>query len=244
MLRATIADLKSRHAAFDAWVNRHWPVLSTLGYALAFAVTFGGAALSAYHSGFTATSAAVCGVLFILFVRLCARSIPSAQRLIDRLHPEPDAPARPDEIPGWAAGVYLLAGFVVVVAFGALQESDTIAPVELFAAWAVGRNLLDLFRQKHDGTTARRHSARRSTPSIGGSTIGPRGISRSSASCALFSGSCCCPAASRSMPLNPASRISQRRHAARNASPFRASGISRPPLAAPAPFSSSRSMRG
>jgi hypothetical protein len=154
MLRSTIADLKRRHAAFDAWVNRHWPVLSPLGYALALAVTFGGATLSAYHSGFTATSAAVCGVLFILFVRLYARSVAAAQRLIDRLHPEPDAPERPDEIPGWAAGVYLLAGFVVVVAFSALQESDTYAPVELFAAWAVGRNLLDLFWRKRDGTTA------------------------------------------------------------------------------------------
>jgi hypothetical protein len=154
MLRATIADLKNRHAAFDAWTNRHWPVLGVLGYALAFAVTFGGAALSAYHYGFTATSAAVCGVLFILFVRLCARSIPPAQRLIARLHPEPDAPEKPDEIPGWAAAVYLLAGFVVVAAFGALQESSTHAPVELFAAWAVGRNLLDLFWRKRDGTTA------------------------------------------------------------------------------------------
>jgi len=154
MLRATIADLRSRHAAFDAWVNAHWPVLSPLGYALALAVTFGGAALSAYHSGFSVTSAAVCGVLFILFVRLYARSIPPVQRLIERLHPEPGAPEKPDEIPGWAAAVYLLAGFVVVVAFGALQESGAYAPVELFAAWGASQNLLNLFWQKRDGTTA------------------------------------------------------------------------------------------
>jgi hypothetical protein len=154
MLRATIADLKGRHAAFEAWTNRRWPVLSPLGYALALAVTFGGAALSAYHSGFTATSAAVCGVLFVLFVRLYARSIPPAQRLIERLHPEPDAPEKPDEIPGWAAAVYLLAGFVVVVAFGALQESGAYAPVELFAAWGASQNLLNLFWRKRDGTTA------------------------------------------------------------------------------------------
>ena len=50
--------------------------------------------------------------------------------------------------------MYLLAGFVVVVAFAALQESSTYAPVELFAAWVVGRNLLDLFWRKRDGTRA------------------------------------------------------------------------------------------
>jgi len=153
MLRATMSDLKNRQAAIDAWVNRHWPVLSPLGYALALAVTFGAAALAAYHSGFGPIAAAVCGLLFILFVRFYARSVPAVQRLIERLHPEPDA-TRPDEIPGWAGGVYLLAGFTIVVAFGALQDTHTYAPVELFAAWGAGRNLLDLFWQRRDGTTA------------------------------------------------------------------------------------------
>jgi hypothetical protein len=154
MLRATMSDLKNRHAAFEAWISRRWPVLSPLGYALALAVTFGAAALAAYHSGFGPIAAAVCGLLFILFVRFCARSVPSVQRLIERLHPELADRTRADEIPGWAGGVYLLAGFMIVVAFGALQDTRTHAPVELFAAWAAGRNLLDLFWQKRDGTTA------------------------------------------------------------------------------------------
>jgi len=154
MLRATIADLKSRHAAFDAWVNRHWATLSPLGYLLALAVSFGAAGLAAYHSGFGPIAAAVCGLLFILFVKFYARSIPAVQRLIDRLHPEPDDATRPDKIPGWAGGVYLLAGFIIVVAFSALQDARTYAPVELFAAWGAGRNLLDLFWRKRDGTRA------------------------------------------------------------------------------------------
>ena len=154
MLRATISDLKNRQAAFDAWISRHWPVLSPLGYALALAVSFGAAALAAFHSGFGPIAAAVCGLLFILFVRLYARAIPPVQRLIDRLHPESDDATRPDEIPGWAGGVYLLAGFMIVVAFSALEDASTYAPVELFAAWGAGRNLLDLFWQKRDGTTA------------------------------------------------------------------------------------------
>ena len=153
MLRATMSDLKNRHAAFDAWISRHRPVLSPLGYALALAVTFGGAALAAYHSGFGPIAAAVCGLLFILFVRFCARSVPAVQRLIERLHPEPADRTRPDEVPGWAGGVYLLAGFIIVVAFSALEDTHTYAAVELFVAWGVGRNLLDLFWRKRDGTT-------------------------------------------------------------------------------------------
>jgi hypothetical protein len=154
MLRTTMSDLKNRHAAFDAWVNGHWATLSPLGYLLALAVTFGAAALAAYHSGFGPIAAAVCGLLFILFVKFYARSVPAVQRLIDKLHPEPDDTTRPDEIPGWAGGVYLLAGFMIVVAFSALQESYTYAPMELFAAWAVGHNLLHLFWKKRDGTRA------------------------------------------------------------------------------------------
>ncbi len=73
-----------------------------LGYLLALAITFGAAALAAYHSGFGPIAAAVCGLLFILFVKFYARSVPAVQRLIERLHPEADDATRPDEIPGWA----------------------------------------------------------------------------------------------------------------------------------------------
>ena len=145
----------TRWKPFEAWTSQHWPMLSAAGYALAFAVVFGGVALAAYHSGFTETEAAVCGALMIFFIRFFARSVPRAQRLIDRLQPpEPDAPASPDEIPGWAVAVYALIGLALVFTIKALEDTHTYAAVELFAAWAVGRNLLDLFWRKRDGTTA------------------------------------------------------------------------------------------
>jgi hypothetical protein len=137
----------------EAWANRHWPVLRVYGYMLALAITFGGAALAAYDTLFTAMPAAVCGLLAIYLIRLYTRSIPATQRLIDRLHPEPDDPAKPDEIPGWAVGVHVLIGLALSTTVMALEDTHTNAAMELFIAWAVGRNLLDLFWRKRDGTT-------------------------------------------------------------------------------------------
>ena len=153
MFRATMSDLKNRHAAFDAWVNRHWPVLSPLGYALALAVSFGAAALSAYHAGFSAISAALCGVLFIVFIRMYVRLVPAVQRLIDTLHPESENPAKADGVPGWAVIVHMLIGVALSLTFGAL-EGHAYAALALFAAFAVGTNLLHLFWRKRDGTRA------------------------------------------------------------------------------------------
>src|SRR3954452_13657125 len=107
----------------EAWTNRHWSILRVLGYVLAFAVIFGGTALAAYHSDSTITFSAVCGALMIGFVRLYTRAIPPVQRLIERLHPELDDPAKPDGIPGWAVGGYLLIG--LAFAIGALEETYT-----------------------------------------------------------------------------------------------------------------------
>src|SRR2546421_4232271 len=155
MLRSTIVDLKKRRTTLEAWANRHWSALSVLGYLLAFAVTFGGVALAAYHSGFSATSAAVCGALAIFLIRFFARRIPAAQRLIERLHPPaPDQLARPDEVPGWALAVYALIGGALILLVIATEDTFSYAVTELFIAWNAGRHLLDLFWPKRDGTTA------------------------------------------------------------------------------------------
>ena len=95
----------TRWKPIEAWASQHWPVLTAAGYALVFAVVFGGVALAAYHSGFTATEAAVCAALAIFFIRVFARSIPSAQRLIDSLHPPaPDATRKAGRDPGLGGG--------------------------------------------------------------------------------------------------------------------------------------------
>src|SRR2546423_661842 len=139
----------------EAWANRHWPALSVLGYLLAFAATFGGVALAAYHSGFSATAAVVCGALAILFIRSFARRIAAAQRLIDRLHPPaPDESARPDAIPGWAVALYALIGGALILLVIATEDTYTYAVTELFVAGNAGRYLLGLFWPKRDGTTA------------------------------------------------------------------------------------------
>ena len=125
------------------------------GYALAFAVVFGGVALAAYHSGFTRNRGGRLWPRSRFFSSAASRDpFPEAQRLIDPLHPpEPDAPAKPDEIPGWAVAVYALIGLALVVAIIALEDTYTYAAMGLFVAWAVGRNLLELFWRKRDGTT-------------------------------------------------------------------------------------------
>jgi len=38
--------------SLQGWAERNWPLLSALGYALAFAVMLGGIALAAYTAGF------------------------------------------------------------------------------------------------------------------------------------------------------------------------------------------------
>ncbi len=145
----------TRWKPIEAWAQRHRFVLSAAGYALALAVMFGGVALAAYHSGFTQTEAAVCSALAIFFIRFFARRIPAGQRLIDRLHPpEQDAPAKPDELPGWALAVYALIGLALVLAIIAFEKTHPHAVIALFVGWSAGHHLLEGLVAKRDGTTA------------------------------------------------------------------------------------------
>jgi hypothetical protein len=142
------------HKPLAAWANRHRPALSAAGYALAFAVVFGGVALAAYHAGFSKTEAAVCGALALLFIRYFARSVPGAQRLIDRLQPpEQRAPAKPDGLPNWALAVYALIGLALITII-AFEETYTYAVTALWVGWIAGHHLLQGLLVKRDGTTA------------------------------------------------------------------------------------------
>lgn len=139
----------------EAWANRHWPALNAAGHALAFAVMFGGVALAAYHSGLTRTEAAVCGVLALLFIRYFARTVPRAQRLIDRLQPpERNEPIKPEALPNWALAVYALIGLALILTIIAFEATYTYAVTELWVGWLAGYHLLNAFLPKRDGTTA------------------------------------------------------------------------------------------
>ena len=110
---ATNNDVPEKHHALrnpmetiEAWTSQHWPAFSAAGYALAFAVVFGGVALAAYHSGFTATEAAVCAALAIFFIRVL-RAIHTQGAAADRppfIRPSRIQPAKPDEITGLGGG--------------------------------------------------------------------------------------------------------------------------------------------
>lgn len=161
MPRSSYAGIRRRFAALggrlEAWATRHWPALGGLVYAVASAITFGGAALAAYDCGLVSgyLGAALCGALAVYFARFYARKTPALVRLIDVLHPPlPGAPARPDEIPGWAVVLHALIGVALVLTIIAQEETYTRAGLELFVAWAAARHLLDGFWVKRDGTTA------------------------------------------------------------------------------------------
>jgi hypothetical protein len=128
-------------------------MLRALGYAAAFAVTFSAIAIGAWHAGVEPTSAAIRAGFVVLFIRIFARSVPAMQRLIDRLHPEPNA-VRPDAVPGWAVGLYWAIGLALVFLIIWLEETYTYAAVATFAAWGAGANLLTGFWIRRDGTTA------------------------------------------------------------------------------------------
>jgi hypothetical protein len=125
-----------------AWAERHQPLLGALGHVLAFAVLFGGTALAAYQANFAGPfMSAVCGALAIYFAKFYVRRIPAAQRVIDRLHPAPDA-VKSDTLPAWAVVVYALIGLALVLAVIASEETYAYAAVALFAAWTAGCYLL------------------------------------------------------------------------------------------------------
>src|SRR5882724_8032209 len=94
---SSMPDATAMWKPIEEWAGRHRLLLGAFGHVLAFAVLFGGVALAAYTSDFADTIAsALLGAAAIGFVKLYSRSIPAAQRLIDRLHPEPNARAKPD----------------------------------------------------------------------------------------------------------------------------------------------------
>src|SRR5215216_3564446 len=102
----------------EAWATRHWPVLSAFGYALSFAVLFGGTALAAYHSDVTDGMAVLlCGVAAILFAKLYVRIAPRLQRLIDALRPpKPGEATKSDGIPHSAVVIYAIVGLALAFA--------------------------------------------------------------------------------------------------------------------------------
>jgi hypothetical protein len=151
MLRSTFATLKNRFATLkqrfvafderlDAWADRHWPALSTIGYALSFVLLFGGVALHAYGSGLahaaavrcgsvcSATrgygfmAAAICGGAAILFVKLYA-GLTSAvrRRFFDPfkfVRPEPPT----KQVARWAAVLHCLIGIALFIAMAGLAK--------------------------------------------------------------------------------------------------------------------------
>src|SRR5262245_44726696 len=94
-----------------AWATRHWPVLTAFGYALSFALLFGGTALAAYHADVAdQTAALLCGAAAILFARLYVRIVPRIARLIDALRPPRPDDAAKSQIPRWAVVIYAMVG--------------------------------------------------------------------------------------------------------------------------------------
>src|SRR5262245_30672709 len=122
-----------------AWATRHWPVLAAFGYALSFAVLFGGTALAAYHADVAdGTAAVLCGAAAILFAKLYVRIVPRIARSIDALRPpKPDAAAK-SQIPLWAVAIYAVLGLALALAVADPESSRIHAAIEFFVAWLAG----------------------------------------------------------------------------------------------------------
>ena len=114
-------------------------LLSRLGYAVSFALLFGGVALHAYRygfsladiaqcsaacagSGFLAVSAVLCGVGAVLFVMVYATFAETTHYLLvdSGKHVRPGPP--PPELPVWVVALHILVGLVVFFAIGAFVE--------------------------------------------------------------------------------------------------------------------------
>jgi hypothetical protein len=135
-------------AQLDAWVERHWPLLSVTGYTFGFALLFGSVALHAFQSrfalalqtrcgatcfaipGFPAIAALLFGVAAVLFVWLFTRAALAI--------PGPTKPLPPL----WAAVLHCLIGCVVFLAMLALVTPHTGGRVHLSLH---GRGALELF---------------------------------------------------------------------------------------------------
>jgi hypothetical protein len=123
----------------EAWATRHWPVLTAFGYALSFAVLFGGTALAAYHSDVADGTAVLCGAAAILFAKLYVRIVQRIQRLTDALNPpKPDGAAKSDGIPLWAVVIHAMLGLALAFAIVDPVSSRIHAAIEFFVAWLAG----------------------------------------------------------------------------------------------------------
>jgi hypothetical protein len=117
----------------------HRPLLTRLGYAVSFALLFGGVALHACRYGFSLAgvaqcgaactgpaflvfSALLCGVGAVLFVMVYATVAEATQfALVDSWkHVRPGPP--PPEMPVWVVALHILVGLVVFFAIGAFVE--------------------------------------------------------------------------------------------------------------------------
>jgi len=115
----------------------HRTLLIRLGYAVSFALLFGGVALHAYTygfslagvaqcgsacagSGFLAFSAVLCGVGAVLFVMVYATIAEAAQFVLVDSWKRPGPP--PPEMPVWVVALHILVGLVVFFAIGAFVE--------------------------------------------------------------------------------------------------------------------------
>lgn len=118
----------------------HWPLLARLGYALGFALLFGGVTSQAFETGFaqyavtrcgpscatpgaTVIMAALCGVAAIVFTLLYAVVTEAVHYvLVDSWkHVRPGPP--PAELPRWAGALYVVIGVVVIVAIAAYGQT-------------------------------------------------------------------------------------------------------------------------
>jgi hypothetical protein len=117
----------------------HRLLLSRLGYAVSFALLFGGVALHAYSHGFSlagvapcsaacagpgflAASALLCGAGAVLFVMVYATIVEAAHYFaVDSWrHVRPGPP--PPDMPVWVVALHILVGLVVFFAIGAFVE--------------------------------------------------------------------------------------------------------------------------
>jgi hypothetical protein len=169
-IKKTFATLKKRFVAFDerldALADRHWPILSVLGYALSFVLLFGGVALHAYESGLTHAAgarcgpicrttpgfeyaaAALCGGVAILFVKLYAELTAGVRRtFIDPfkfVRPEPPT----KEVARWAAYLHCLIGIALFLAMAGFAKEQipgrfearlgSLGSLEMLLGWWVG----------------------------------------------------------------------------------------------------------
>jgi hypothetical protein len=127
----------------------HLPVLTAFGYALSFAVLFGGTALAVYHCDEAEGTALLLGAIAILFTRLYVGIVRRIQRLFDARRPrKPGEAAKSDAIPRSAIVLYAMLALALAYA---IVEASGRAAIELFVAGLAGCCTLNyLWRRRID----------------------------------------------------------------------------------------------